>query len=107
MSQHRIYRMTFSSIYPMYIQKAERKNRTKEEVDQVICWLTGYDQAGLQRQIELESNLETFFAEAPLFNPNASLIKGVVCGVRVEEIEDPLMRKVRYMDKLIDELAKG
>src|SRR5690606_5247085 len=90
MSQHRIYRMTFSSIYPMYIQKAERKNRTKEEVDQVICWLTGYDQAGLQRQIELESNLETFFAEAPLFNPNASLIKGVVCGVRVEEIEDPL-----------------
>ena len=107
MSQHRIYWMTFSSIYPMYIQKAERKNRTKEEVDQVICWLTGYDQAGLQRQIELESNLETFFAEAPLFNPNASLIKGVVCGVRVEEIEDPLMRKVRYMDKLIDELAKG
>ena len=107
MSQHRIYRMTFSSIYPMYIQKAERKNRTKEEVDQVICWLTGYDQAGLQRQIELESNLETFFAEAPLFNPNASLIKGVVCGVRVEEIEDPTMREIRYLDKLVDELAKG
>ena len=99
MSQHQIY--------PMYIQKAERKNRTKEEVDQVICWLTGYSQAELQHQIELESNLETFFANAPLFNPNASLIKGVVCGVRVEEIEDPLMRKVRYLDKLIDELAKG
>jgi hypothetical protein len=99
--------MKFSGIYPMYIQKVERKNRTKEEVDQVICWLTGYSQAELQSQIELESNLETFFAEAPLFNPNASLIKGVVCGVRVEEIEDPLMRKVRYLDKLIDELAKG
>ena len=107
MPQHRIYRMKFSRVYPMYIQKAERKNRTKEEVDQVICWLTGYDQAELQRQIELESDLETFFANAPLFHPNASLIKGVVCGVRVEEIEDPLMRKVRYLDKLIDELAKG
>ena len=107
MPQHRIYRMKFSGVYPMYIQKAERKNRTKEEVDQVICWLTGYDQDELQRQIELESDLETFFANAPLFNPNASLIKGVVCGVRVEEIEDPLMRKVRYLDKLIDELAKG
>ena len=107
MPQHRIYRMKFSSVYPMYIQKAERKNRTKEEVDQVICWLTGYDQAELQRQIERESDLETFFATAPLFHPNASLIKGVVCGVRVEEIEDPLMRKVRYLDKLIDELAKG
>ena len=107
MPQHRIYRMKFSGVYPMYIQKAERKNRTKEEVDQVICWLTGYDQAELQRQIELESDLETFFAQAPEFNPNASLIKGIVCGVRVEEIEDPLMRKVRYLDKLIDELAKG
>src|SRR5919202_3974980 len=107
MPQHRIYRMKFSGVYLMYIQKAERKNRTKEEVDQVICWLTGYGQAELQRQIELESDLETFFAKAPLFNPNASLIKGVVCGVRVEEIEDPLMRKVRYLDKLIDELAKG
>lgn len=106
MPQHRIYRMKFSGVYPMYIQKAERKNRTKEEVDQVICWLTGYGKAELQRQIELESDLETFFAKAPLFNPNASLIKGVVCGVRVEEIEDPLMRKVRYLDKLIDELRK-
>ena len=107
MPQHRIYRMKFSGVYPMDVQKAERKNRTKEEVDQVICWLTGYDQAELQRQIELESNLEAFFATTPLFHPNASLIKGVVCGVRVEEIEDPLMRKVRYLDKLIDELAKG
>ena len=107
MPQHRIYRMKFSGVYPMYIQKAERKSRTKQEVDQVICWLTGYSQAELQRQIELESDLETFFAKAPLFHPNASLIKGVVCGVRVEEIEDPLMRKVSYLDKLIDELAKG
>ena len=107
MPQHRIYRMTFSSVYPMYVQKAERKNRTKEEVDQVICWLTGYSLVELQHQIELESDFETFFAEAPTFNPKASLIKGVVCGVRVEEIEDPLMRKVRYLDKLVDELAKG
>jgi hypothetical protein len=103
----RIYRMTFSSIYPMYIQKAERKNRTKEEVDEVLCWLTGYDREGLQHQIDSGSTLEAFFNEAPQFNPNASLIKGVVCGVRVEDIEDPVMRKVRYMDKLIDELAKG
>ena len=107
MPQHRKYRMKFSSVYPMYIQKAERKNRTKEEVDQVICWLTGYNRAELQRQIELESDFETFFAEAPAFNPKAALIKGVVCGVRVEEIEDPLMWKVRCLDKLVDELAKG
>jgi hypothetical protein len=99
--------MKFSSVYPMYVQKAERKNRTKEEVDRVICWLTGYSRTELQHQIKRESDFETFFAEAPMFNPNASLIKGVVCGVRVEEIEDPLMRKVRYLDKLIDELAKG
>ena len=99
--------MKFSSVYPMYVQKAERKHRTKKEVDQIICWLTGYSQAELQNQIELQCDLEIFFAKAPLFNPNASLIKGVVCGVRVEEIEDPLMRKVRYLDKLIDELAKG
>lgn len=91
----------------MYVQKAKRKGRTKEEVDQVICWLTGYSQAELQSQIELQSDFEAFFAKAPMFNPNASLIKGVVCGVRVEEVEDPLMRKVRYLDKLIDELAKG
>ena len=97
----------FAKVYPLYVQKAERKNRTKEEVDQIICWLTGYDQAGLQRQIEQESDLETFFAQSPSFHPNIALIKGVVCGVRVEHIEDPLMQKVRYLDKLIDELAKG
>ncbi len=107
MSQHRIYRMKFSSVYPMYVQKAERKDRTKEQVDQIIRWLTGYSQEELEQQIELESDFETFFDQAPLFNPNASLIKGVVCGVRVEEVEDPLMRKVRYLDKLIDELARG
>ena len=99
--------MKFSSVYPMYVQKAERKNRTKNEVDQIICWLTGYSQAKLEDEIELQTDFETFFAKAPMFNPNASLIKGVVCGVRVEEVEDPLMRKVRYLDKLIDELAKG
>ncbi len=107
MPQHRIYRIKFSSVYPLYVQKAERKNRRQEEVDQVIRWLTGYSQAELQRQIAAGSDLETFFAQAPAFNPNASLIKGVVCGVRVEEVEDPLMRKVRYLDKLVDELAKG
>ena len=107
MPQHRIYRMKFSSVYPMYVQKAERKHRTQEEVDAVIRWLTGYSQAELQKQIALETDFETFFAAAPTFNPNASLIKGVVCGVRVEEIADPLMRKVRYLDKLVDELAKG
>lgn len=107
MAQHRIYKMKFSGVYPMYVQKAERKQRTKEEVDLIICWLTGYSQAELQQQLEIESNFEDFFANAPLLNPNVSLIKGVVCGVRVEDIEDPLMRKVRYLDKLIDELAKG
>lgn len=107
MSRHRIFSMAFSRVYPMYVQKAERKNRSKEEVDQIICWLTGYDQAGLQQQIEMENDFDTFFAEAPAMNPDCSLIKGVVCGVRVEEIEDPLMQKIRYLDKLIDELAKG
>lgn len=107
MPDNRIYRMKFSSVYPLYVQKAERKNRTKEEVDQVIRWLTGYSRAELQRQIAGESDFETFFAQAPRFNPNASLITGVVCGVRVEEIDDPLVRKVRYLDKLVDELAKG
>lgn len=91
----------------MYVQKAERKNRTKEEVDQIICWLTGYDRAGLQKQITEEHDFETFFAQAPAMHPNSSLIKGVVCGIRVEEVEDPLMQKIRYLDKLIDELAKG
>jgi hypothetical protein len=107
MPEHRIFGMKFSSVYPLYVQKAERKNRTKGEVDKIICWLTGYNQAELRRQIERESDFETFFARAPAINPNASLIKGVVCGVRVEEIEDPLMQKIRYLDKLIDELAKG
>lgn len=107
MSKHRIFGIAFAKVYPMYVKKAERKNRTKEEVDQVICWLTGYDRAGLQKQIEQENDLETFFARAPAMHPNSSLIKGVVCGIRVEEIEDPLMQKIRYLDKLIDELAKG
>ncbi len=91
----------------MYVQKVERKNRTQQEVDQIICWLTGYSHEELQRQIELENDFEAFFANAPSLNPNAALIRGVVCGVRVEEVEDPLVRKVRYLDKLIDELAKG
>lgn len=99
--------MKFSKVYPLYVQKAERKNRTKEEVDEIICWLTGYDQEGLQKQIEQESEIKSFFADAPQIHPNSLLIKGVVCGVRVEEIEDPLIKNVRYMDKLIDELAKG
>ena len=107
MPKHRIFTTTFASVYPLYIQKAERKNRTKEEVDQIICWLTGYDQAGLQQQIELENDFETFFDQAPAMHPNCSLIKGMVCGVRVEEIGEPLMQKIRYLDKLIDELAKG
>jgi hypothetical protein len=107
MTTHRIYAMKFENLYPLYVQKAERKNRTQEEVDQIICWLTGYTQAGLQQQIEQGNDLETFFAQAPAMNPNRSLIKGIVCGVRVEEIEDPLMQKIRYLDKLIDELAKG
>jgi hypothetical protein len=99
--------MKFSKVYPLYIQKAERKNRTKAEVDQIICWLTGYDLAGLQQQVERENDFETFFAQSPGIHPNSALIKGVVCGVRIEEIDDPLMKKVRYLDKLIDELAKG
>jgi hypothetical protein len=107
MAEHRVFAMKFSKVYPMYVAKAERKNRTKEEVDRIICWLTGYDAAGLRRQIEREHDIETFFAQAPAFHPNSALIQGVVCGVRVEEVEDPLMRKVRYLDKLIDELAKG
>lgn len=107
MSGHRIFTTAFAKVYPLYIQKAERKNRTKEEVDQIICWLTGYDQAGLEQQIEQEADFETFFAQAPALHPNSVLIKGVVCGVRIEDIEDPLMQKIRFLDKLIDELAKG
>ena len=99
--------MPFAKVYPLYVQKAERKNRTQEEVDQIICWLTGYDHAGLQQQIEQGHDFETFFAQSTRIHPNSALIKGVVCGVRVEEIEDPLMQKIRYLDKLVDELAKG
>lgn len=107
MPKHHLFLMKFSKVYPLYVQKAERKHRTKEEVDQIICWLTGYDQARLHQQIERESDFETFFAQAPGIHPKSTLIKGVVCGVRVEEVEDPLMQKIRYLDKLIDELAKG
>lgn len=107
MPANRIFAMKFSSVYPLYVQKAERKDRTKDEVDQVIRWLTGYSQKELLQQIKKENDFETFFAEAPKMNPNCSLIKGVVCGIRVEEIDDPLMQKIRWMDKLIDELAKG
>lgn len=107
MPRLQVSEMKFSKIYPLYVQKAERKNRSKDEVDTIIRWLTGYDQAGLQQQIEKENDLATFFAQAPHFHPNSTLITGVVCGVRIEEIEDPLMQKVRYLDKLIDELAKG
>jgi hypothetical protein len=106
-SNNRVIGMKFANIYPLYVQKAERKNRSKEEVDQIICWLTGYNQAGLHQQIKQGNDLEIFFAQAPAINPNCSLIKGVVCGVRVEDIEDPLTQKIRYLDKLIDELAKG
>ncbi len=106
-NDYRIPRMKFSKVYPLYVEKAERKNRTKEEVDQVICWLTGYSKTELEQQIAKESDFEAFFAAAPAIHPNSSLIRGVVCGVRVEEIEDPLVQKARYLDKLIDELAKG
>ncbi len=107
MPRHHIFAMKFAKVYPLYVQKAEGKDRTREEVDQIICWLTGYDPEGLREQIEQESDFETFFAKAPAIHPDSSLIKGVVCGVRVEEIEDPLMQKIRYLDKLIDELARG
>jgi hypothetical protein len=107
MKNERVYKMTFSSVYPMYVQKAEKKGRTKEEVDTVVCWLTGYDGQGLQAQIEKEVDFETFFTEAPQINPNAAKITGVICGVRVEEIDDPLIQKIRWLDKLVDELAKG
>jgi hypothetical protein len=107
MARMNLRALMFSKLYPMYIEKAERKNRAREEVDQIICWLTGYSEAELHQQIEHESDLETFFDLAPRLHPNSSLIKGVVCGVRVEEIEDPFEQRVRYLDKLIDELAKG
>ncbi len=107
MAKHRIFEMKFSRVYPLYVQKAERKGRNRKEVDEIICWLTGYDAAGLQKQIARDVDFETFFVEAPRMNPNTALIRGVVCGVRVEEIEDPLMQQIRWLDKLIDELAKG
>lgn len=107
MDHTRVYRMTFASVYPLYIQKAERKGRTKEEVDTIIYWLTGYDQHSLQKVIDQKTDFETFFNTAPAMNPNVSKITGVICGYRVEEIEDKIMQQVRYLDKLIDELAKG
>jgi hypothetical protein len=107
MAGHRIFTTSFASIYPHYVAKAERKDHTSDEVDQVICWLTGYNPAGLRQVIEDETDLQTFFAQAPAFNPNAERITGVICGHRVEEIEDPLMQKIRYMDKLVDEVARG
>ena len=107
METNRIYKIVFGSVYPLYIKKAEAKGRTKEEVDAVIFWLTGYNKESLQIQIEQKSDLEKFFAMAPAFNPLASKITGVICGYRVEEIEDPLIQKIRYLDKLVDELAKG
>ena len=106
-SNDRIYAMRFSDVLPMYVAKAERKNRSKDEVVQIICWLTGYDHTGLEHQIERHNNFEEFFTQAPALHPNRSLIKGVICGIRVENIEDPLVQNVRYLDKLIDELAKG
>jgi len=107
MKNDRVFALLFSSIYPLYIKKAEAKGRTKEEVDTILFWLTGYNQQTLQEQIDRKTDLQTFFAEAPQLNPNVSKITGVICGYCVEEIEDPLMQKIRYMDKLIDELAKG
>jgi len=107
MTNERVYKMAFSKVYPLLVQKAERKGRTKSEVDEVICWLTGYDHSGLQEQIVKNVDYETFFNQAPRINPDADKIKGVICGYRIEEIEDPLMRKIRWLDKLVDELAKG
>lgn len=107
MDNTRVYRMSFASVYPLYISKAERKGRTKAEVDEIIAWLTGYDEQALQRILTDKTDFETFFAEAPALNPNVSKITGVICGYRVEDIEDPVMQKVRYLDKLVDELAKG
>lgn len=107
MSGHRIYKTSFASVYPLYVAKAEKKGRTKSEVDEVISWLTGYSPAKLNAQLKKKTDFESFFAQAPKMNPLRSLIKGVVCGVRVEEVEEPLMREIRYLDKLVDELAKG
>jgi len=107
MANDRVFAMSFAVVYPLYVKKVERKGRSREELDEIIRWLTGYTKAGLAKQIEKRTSFREFFEKAPKFNPNASLIKGVVCGIRVEEIEDPLMQKIRYLDKLVDELAKG
>ena len=107
MANDRVFAMPFASVYPLYVKKAERKGRTQSEVDEIVRWLTGYTQAGLQRQIEEENDFRSFFARAPKIHPNVSQITGVVCGVRVEDVEDPLMQKIRWLDKLIDELARG
>jgi hypothetical protein len=107
MDNHRVFKMSFAGVYPHYVAKAEKKGRTKTEVDDVICWLTGYSKKQLAEQINKRTDLEAFFAEAPALHPNATRITGVICGVRIEDIEHPLMRKIRYMDKLVDELAKG
>ncbi|MBK8594620.1 MAG: DUF2200 domain-containing protein [Holophagales bacterium] len=107
MSRHRIFTTSVASVYPHYVQKAERNGRTKAEVDRIICWLTGFGEEELEQQLRQGTDFETFFAKAPALHPNTALIKGVVCGVRVEEVEDPLMRKIRWLDKLIDELARG
>ena len=107
MENHRIFSMPFASVYPHYINKAGKKGRSKEEVDSIIYWLTGYDQQTLQKHLDRKTNFEEFFAQAPQINPNVTKITGVICGYRIEEIENPLMRKIRYLDKLIDELAKG
>jgi hypothetical protein len=105
--KHKIYTMSVASVYPLYVLKVEKKGRTQKEVDEVICWLTGYTKKGLGMQLKKQTNFETFFAEAPLMNPLRTLVTGVVCGVRVEDVQDPVMRDVRYLDKLVDELAKG
>ncbi|MFG6432685.1 DUF2200 domain-containing protein [Roseateles sp. LYH14W] len=107
MPGHRIFTTAFAKVYPLYVRKAEAKGRTPAEVDQVICWLTGYDEVGLRRQLDVAADFETFFAQAPALHPNTALIKGVVCGVRVEAVDDPLMQQIRWLDKLVDELAKG
>jgi hypothetical protein len=107
MPAHKIFTTPFATVYPLYVAKAQRKGRSQEEVDRVICWLTGYDQQGLQRQVQQQVDFETFFAQAPAMHPHSGLITGLVCGVRVEEVPDPLMKKIRQLDKLVDELAKG
>lgn len=107
MDNHRVFKMSFAGVYPHYVNKAEKKGRTRQEVDEVICWLTGYSPAALAAHLEKRTDFETFFNESPAFNPNAAKITGVICGVRIQEIEHPLMRKIRYLDKLVDELAKG